>query len=447
VKRRRAMVRAIVDLARTFAIAVPPLLLLSWAVVHGGALPGKVGLTVVILISLALAQNTRSVRRRRLSTMSSVLAAFREGDFSVRARETGEDAAVDDVLAELSALGDTLREHRLGEMEAWSLLRKVMSEIDVVVLAFDDHGGVRLANDAATRALSESSAPLVGKSATDLGLADLLLGDAPRVVNDCAALGPHAWELRRGTFRLSGVSHALLVLSDVSVALRAREREAWKRLISVMGHEINNSLAPIESIAQNLSKLVARRPLPDDWQEDVTGGLAVVGRRAEALGRFMASYARLAKLPPPVLRATSVAEWVRRVVALDHGGLVRMTEGPPCTVSADPDQLDALLINLVKNGVEALQGAKGEVCVTWTVADEKVRVVVRDDGAGVTEATSLFVPFFTTKPGGSGIGLALVRQIAEAHGGEVSLRTRDDGAGAEATVVLARTKEPTPEAS
>lgn len=421
--------KELVDLARLFVIAVPAL------VVGFVAGASKAHLAVAIVVTLGLAIYARSVRIRRLRTISAVLAAYREGDFSIRARETREDVAVDDVLVDLNALGDTLRDHRLGEMEAWSLLRKVMAEIDVVVLSFEADGRVRLANEAASRALGLSSSRLVGRSARELGIDALLAGEAPRVVSNLAALGERPFELRRGTFRLAGVEHTLLVLSDMTVALREREQEAWKRIISVMGHEINNSLAPIESIVENVSTVLAKSPRPEDWEADVMEGLEVVARRSRSLGRFMSAYARLAKLPLPVLRDTTVEEWVARVVALGHDGRVKVAKGPSVSLRADGDQLDALLINLVKNAVEAAPPGT-EVGIRWLVEDERVHLFVEDEGPGVAEASSLFVPFFTTKPGGTGIGLALARQIAEAHGGEVGLRTREGGRGAEATVTL-----------
>ncbi len=419
----------LVDLARLVVIAIP-MLVVGW---RAGAPPVHLALAIVVTLGLAL--YARSVRIRRLRTMSAVLAAYREGDFSVRARETGEDVAVDDVLVDLNALGDTLRDHRLGEMEAWSLLRKVMSEIDVVVLSFETDGRVRLANEAASRLIGLASSRLVGKSARELGLDSLLAGEAPRVVSDLAALGERPFELRRGTFRLAGVEHTLLVLSDMTAALREREQEAWKRIISVMGHEINNSLAPIESIVDNVSTVLAKSPRPDDWEADVREGLEVVARRSRSLGRFMSAYARLAKLPPPVLRDTTVDDWVTRVVALGYEDRVKVAPGPAVHLRADGDQLEALLINLVKNAVEAAPPGT-EVGIRWTVEEDRVHLFVEDEGPGVAEASSLFVPFFTTKPGGSGIGLALARQIAEAHGGEVGLRTREGGRGAEATVIL-----------
>jgi nitrogen fixation/metabolism regulation signal transduction histidine kinase len=394
-------------------------------------------LLVGLFVPTVVALWRRSHLSQRLATVSSVLAAYREGDFSIRARPARGDGLLDDVLREVNFLGDTLRGHRLGEMEAWALLRKVLSEVDVVVLAFNEAGHLKLANDAATRVLRKPAAAIVGRSASELGVDELLVGTAPRVVRDCSALEVGPWELRRGAFRLSGEPHALVVLSDVSSALREQEREAWKRLIRVMGHEINNSLAPIRSISDSLQHTLTADPRTDGWEEDVASGLSVIGRRAEALGRFMAAYAELARLPEPRRAEVDVGEWIARAVALERRVKIDVLGGPSVVLWADADQLDQLLINLLKNAAEASLERNGTVRVRWLVSERAVHVAVEDDGPGVTETSNLFVPFFTTKPGGSGIGLVLARQIAEAHGGSVSLITRSDRSGATAEVRLA----------
>jgi two-component system nitrogen regulation sensor histidine kinase NtrY len=229
------------------------------------------------------------------------------------------------------------------------------------------------------------------------------------------------------------------VLSDVSKPLREEERQAWQRLIRVLGHELNNSLAPIKSIAGSLGSLIMRDPRPTDWQEDVQRGLAVISTRAEALSRFMGAYARLARLPPPRFQMVNVPAFVDRVIRLETRMAVDLQPGPSLDVRADGDQLEQLLINLVKNAVDAASETGGAVRVGWSRisgATPFLEVNVDDEGPGLSNTSNLFVPFFTTKPAGSGIGLVLSRQIAEAHGGSLTLQNREDVRGCRATLRL-----------
>jgi two-component system nitrogen regulation sensor histidine kinase NtrY len=392
-------------------------------------------LGVFVAAAAVLAVRAQRALIRRMRSISSVLAAYRLGDFSVRATPRPGDRVFGGVLSELNELGDTLRRHRLGELEAWTLLRKVLSELEVVVLAFDEVGKLKLANEAAERVLNQRQNELLGRAAGDLGVAELLTGNARRIVKDLPALGTGPWELRRGSFRMAGEPHSLIVLPDVSNALREQEREAWKRLIVVMGHEINNSLAPIRSLSENLRTLLDRAPRPDDADDDLKDGLAIIERRAEGLARFMAAYSKLARLPAPVLGRVEIGPWIERVALLEQRLAVVVSPGPAVTVLGDADQLDQLLINLVKNAADASL-PDGGVRIEWRVAGTNLLVTIEDDGPGVRDTNNLFVPFFTTKPGGTGIGLVLARQIAEAHGGEITLQSRSDHPGAAARIRL-----------
>ncbi len=377
---------------------------------------------------------------RPLQTLSNLLAALREEDFSFRARTSRrEDDALTEAMREVNMLADTLREQRLGALEATALLRKVMEEIDVAVFAFDAAARLRLVNRAGERLLARPAERLLGEDATALGLGEALRSDAPRVVDLTFAAGPGRWEVRHGTVRQGGLPLQLLVLADVSRALRDEERQAWQRLIRVLGHELNNSLAPIKSVAGSLESLLGRARRPADWEDDLRRGLAVIAARAEALSRFMEAYSRLARLPPPQLQEVEVAPLVQRAARLETRVPVEVAAGPDVRVTADADQIEQLLINLLRNAAEASLETGGRVRVGWAMADggaSQVEVWVDDEGPGLPQTANLFVPFFTTKAQGSGIGLVLSRQIAEAHGGSLSLQNRQPGPGCRARLRL-----------
>jgi signal transduction histidine kinase len=245
--------------------------------------------------------------------------------------------------------------------------------------------------------------------------------------------------------RQEGYPLQLIALSDLSRALREEERAAWKRIIRVLSHEINNSLAPIKSISGSLQSMLGREKLVGELGDDVERGLSVIAGRAEALGRFMASYARLARLPPPEPVDVRVSTLVRGVADLETRLGVEVIGGQDLTVRVDPDQLEQALINLVRNAVDAtLESGGAGVSIRWITRAGKLHLLVEDRGAGVGDTGNLFVPFYTTKPGGSGIGLVLSRQIAEGHGGTLELENRGDGTGARARLVLPLDVGPVP---
>ena len=395
---------------------------------------------LVVLATVVAATAAREAVARPLQTLSNLLGALREEDFSFRARVGRRDDPLGQALIEVNALAQTLREQRLGALEATALLRKVMEEIDVAVFAFDASLTLQLLNRAGERLLGAPAERLVEKTAEAVGLAALLSGEPTRIVDASFPGATGRFDVRRTSFRQRGKPMQLLVLADVSRALRDEERQAWQRLIRVIGHELNNSLAPIRSVAGSLETLLVREPRPEDWQGDMRRGLGVIAARAESLRRFMDAYAQLARLPAPARRAVAIAPLVRRVAGIEMRLPVKVGAGPAVTVQADPDQLEQLLINLVKNAADAVQGTPGGVRMSWSVSDKPapaVEIHVDDEGPGLPPSANLFVPFFTTKPGGSGIGLVLCRQIAEAHGGTLVLANRNEG-GCRATLRLER---------
>jgi nitrogen fixation/metabolism regulation signal transduction histidine kinase len=421
--------------------AVLPSAIVALSIVWFGDYTPKVQWTLTLAIVGFFSGFVASAREhvvRPLQTMTNLLAALREGDYSIRARGARENDALGEVLLEINSLGETLRVQRLGAFEATALLRTIMAEIDVAVFTFDPERRLRLVNRAGEHLLGKPIDKLLGKPAAELGLAACLEADedAPLSLTFPGASG--RWGVRRSTFREHGLPHELLVLTDLSRTLREEERRAWQRLVRVLGHEMNNSLAPIKSLAGSLETLLRKEPRPADWEEDARSGLKSIAGRADSLSRFMDAYARLARLPPPQKEYVDLGELIRRVINLEPRVAVTLAAGPEMRIMADAAQIEQLLINLVHNAVDAALQTGGGVTIGWRAAGECAEIFVVDDGPGIMNPTNLFVPFFTTKPSGSGIGLALSRQIAEAHGGSVTLGNRRDRQGAEALLRLPR---------
>lgn len=408
---------------------------LLWSGGYGARLQWTLTFLIVALWwGLAFAVRERTVTP--LQTLANLLEALREGDYSIRARQPPGDDVLGEVLHEVNELGEVLRSQRFDAVDAETLLTKVIAEIDVAVFTFGADRTLRLVNRAGERVMARRADRLLGRSAAELGLADRLDGEASSTFERSFPGQSGRWQCRRSSFREGGLRHHLLVLTDLSKALRDEERQAWQRLIRVLGHELNNSLAPIKSTASTLVSVLRRDRPHAGWREDAERGLRMIAERCESLNRFVAAYSRLARLPSPRLRPTPMAPLVHRVVGLEGRMRVEVSEGPELTVPADADQLEQLLINLVKNAVEATAETGGGVAVSWRRAGETLELSVVDEGPGLPTSQNLFVPFFTTKPGGTGIGLVLGRQIAEAHGGTLELANRNDRQGAVATLRL-----------
>ena len=424
-------------LAWSLLSGLPAVLLaivLLWEKNHNSALQWTLSLTM-IACWLSFAAVARNQVVRPLQTIANLLLALREGDYSLRAHEAHRGSPLDNALAEINELGSVLEAQRRGAVEATALLRKVMEEIDVAVFAFDDHRALRLVNRAGERLSAQPGERLLGRSAEVLGLAECLDGEASRMLATTTFPGAQGrWGLRRTQFREGGRPHQLLVIADLSQPLREEELKAWQGLVRVLGHELNNSLAPIKSIAGSLGTALRREPRPLDWEADMYAGLGIIAARAEGLANFLQAYSRLARLPPPSIVSCRLAELVERVVALERRLSVELLTGPAVELRCDPAQIEQALINLVQNAVDSALGQHSEdgiaasVRLNWRSDGATVEIRIEDNGPGIAQTANLFVPFFTTKPEGSGIGLVLCRQIAENHGGSLSLTNREDGA-------------------
>jgi two-component system, NtrC family, nitrogen regulation sensor histidine kinase NtrY len=389
---------------------------------------------------------------RPLQTMANVVGALREEDYSFRARIAIPNDALGELSIEVNALADLLAHNRTGAIEAAALVERVVEEVGIPIFAFDPAQKLRLVNSAGEKLLQQPSAQLLGKTASDLGLENALSSENETLISLPIASAAR-WFVRRSAFRQQGVPHTLVVLSDVSRALRDEERRAWQRLIRVIGHELNNSLAPIKSIAGSLNARLSNTPLNPEQREDFERGLQIIESRAASLNRFLQAYRQLAQMPPPILRECSIAELAKRATALEDRVGVVLIPGPEAILEADPDLVEQMLINLLRNAADAVlesvaaqQQSNGSgrqssktaapIVLTWTLTEKELLLTIEDSGAGLMNPGNAFVPFYTTKPQGSGIGLILSRQICEAHGGSLELSNRVGGRGCVAIVTL-----------
>jgi nitrogen fixation/metabolism regulation signal transduction histidine kinase len=429
-------------LIRSLASGLAGTVIAMWFLWSGDySIQTQATLTILLLLLwMGFAFGLRARIVYSLRTISNLLEALREGDYSLRIRGASREDALGELVLEVNALTRSLQEQRFGAVETTALLRKTLAQIDVAMFGFNQQGRLCLVNDSGQKVLGGNEKEILGRQANNLGLAACLEGNTPRVIDLVLPVGVRRWELRRTTYREKGISHQLIFLSDLTRTLHEEERLAWKRLIQIMRHEINNSLTPIQSVSQTLQTRIKQSSTPEQWQPDVQEGLEIISARSDELGRFIESYSKLTRLPDPVLDEVNVRAWIQHVVGLETRLQVSLQPGPDATIEADRGQLDQLLINLVTNAVEAgLESnpeKNAEVKVGWRIEDRHLQVWVNDNGPGFDVSNDVFVPFFTTKAKGSGIGLALSRQIAEAHGGYLTLENRSDEKGCRACLWL-----------
>jgi len=437
----------------SFLVALPGLVvsaILVWMQAwSAGSRLSLIGMELFVwwLLALALQEQTT----RPLQTLANVIGSLREEDYSFRARNAAPDDALGELSLEVNALADMLADEKVRTIEATALLQRVVDEIDAPLFTFDPASILRLVNPAGEHLMRQTKVQMLGRNVKELNLEQCLSAENESIVELNVNTSQARWLLRRSSFRQNGVPHTLIVLSDVSRALREEERKAWQRLIRVLGHELSNSLAPIKSIAGSLTSRVSALQMDPGIRTDLQRGLEIIETRSASLHRFLDAYRKLAQMPPPTIREVTLEPLITRVAALETRVEVRVERGPDLMFQADPDQLEQMLINLIRNAADAVlecsagppqpcpaQPKVGGVNVRWHVEPAQLALIVEDDGPGLSNPANLFTPFYTTKPHGSGVGLVLSRQIAEAHGGSIEISNRPANPGCMVRIVLPR---------
>lgn len=433
---RRIRVLSLLLVTPAVAVAVALMLQQNWSTSTKWLL--TIGLLLVTLILEAVLHDHVI---RPLQTLANVISSLREEDYSFRARGAAQDDALGELAIEVNALADTLGGQKTDAVEAAELLKRVVEEIDSPIFTFDHNQRLMIVNTAGCRMLQKYKEELLGRTDEELGIAEFMEHGSSS--SPVSMLNPNArWIVRRTSFRQKGLPHTLLVWSDVSRALREEERSAWQRLIRVLGHEINNSLTPIKSLAGTLRDRIKALQLDEENRTSFEKGLSIIESRSASLNRFLQAYRQLTRMPTPKRQLVGVTKLVEQTAGLETRIRVQVEPGPEIAIHADPDQFEQVLINVIRNAAEAsLHPGRTNpdpptVSVRWSTNSHRILIEVIDNGPGLANPQNAFVPFYTTKGEGSGIGLVLCRHIVEAHGGTIELLNRSDQSGCIATIAM-----------
>ena len=419
--------------------ALPSVLLFVVAAAHGARLstPLVGALAVASLTWLAIvALRVRASIQRHSRRLNNLVEAARAQDYMIRAAVGPETGELAELYRQINALINDLESGRHAEQELLAMLRKVVGQIRVAIVVCDAQDRLRMVNPAAAALLGVAPEALIGASFADTPLAELPLSAEPKIIDHAFSGVESRWQVSQLWYRHQGRPSRIVFIVDVRQVLVDEEILMWQRLIRVIGHEVNNSLAPISSLCQTLETLLARGD-SEARQAAIREGLQVIGQRARGLQEFISVYSRIARLPDPDKLLFPVRHLVDRVRGMfPEGALAPSGDVPDVRLYGDPIHLEQALINLIKNALEANAGSDEPVVFHVRVREASCEFEVADAGPGIANPGNLFVPFYTTKTEGAGIGLVLSRNIVAKHHGQLTLENRGGRSGAVARMTL-----------
>jgi two-component system, NtrC family, nitrogen regulation sensor histidine kinase NtrY len=412
---------------------LPSLTAIAVAMFHLPLSPYAKALLLSLLTSIlvACAAVVRNRVRFHLLTLVNLTEAVRLGEYMLRGSHASGRDAMGTLVTSINAIAGTLQQQRLETQETRHLLDKVLAEVDVAILAFDESLRLRLANNMALRLLALEEHEAIGKTSGMLGM-DFLLSDDDTPIESFEYDFPGksgTWRIQRSQHLERGNAFRLLFIVDLRAALRAEELNVWKRLTQVISHEVNNSITPIISLSATVQSLLNEVAIDDELAKELNIALELIAQRSQHLHYFVRRYAEMARLPAPNKILTDISPLLSRLPTLVSDTRVTLDlPSGPVIAYCDPVQLDLVLVNLMKNAREAMMET-GVISVRCRQESAFWQLEIRDEGMGVTNPGNLFVPFYSTKKNGNGIGLIVSRQIVESHGGSLGLRNRSDRPG------------------
>ncbi|MBL4631293.1 MAG: GHKL domain-containing protein [Paraglaciecola sp.] len=432
------------------ALSLPCLIITTVSLIAANVSGYLIAFIIIVLTLIAVFIVVISKQRseQQIRTLANIIESMIDGDYSLRGREQ-DNQAFQELLTLVNNLADTLALSKIEAKQSRQLLERIMQQMDAMVLAVDEQGRVVMANNSAQKLLSIDMSQAAKIFLHDLAIGKIINIAQSGIINfeQPQLKGEHF--LFKESFLSDGKQHQLFLITSAQRLLLEKERKSWQSLLRVLSHEMNNSLTPISSVSQSMKQKLQDEN-KDLNRESLLTGVDIIHERASSLSSFIASYSQLSHLPEPNKSHFALQGLINNCAALFSDCCIVFTDDgieiEQVKVNADKAQLEQVFINLFKNAQEAMQAVTcandtDKVITVFCKTDEKhLHIHICDSGIGIANQENLFVPFYSTKPQGSGIGLTLCKQILFNHGGFLALSNKKMAQGAEAVISLLRVR-------
>ncbi|WP_144392852.1 sensor histidine kinase [Pleionea sediminis] len=394
-------------------------------------------ITLLLLLVTGISANKLYEKiQNQFLTLSNILEAITKNDYTMRSRYYNEGDALGQLVKQINQLSDTLSKQKTQAAESQQLVKTIVQQIHVAIIALDEHKKITLANPEAQRLFGRYDHQIIGHTLDSLNI-NLLENIGREAVKEFQFPGRSGhFQIIKDQYFDEGKRHDIYFLTDIKVLLRKQERESWQKLVRVLSHEINNSLAPISSFAGTIRSIAKTQSLEQTFAEQLNESLSIIAERANGLKNFIDTYRQLTNTPSPNKQPLNFNKIVHQIASLFDDSHFETQLDVQDEIVADATLLEQVLINLIKNAKEAQNDSDKAITIKSHRMNNSFLIEVMDKGSGIQNSDNLFTPFYTTKKSGSGIGLALCRQIIDAHDGFISITNRKDTQGCTVSIEL-----------